>query len=231
MIGIRSADYILAAAGLLGHAVVLFFLVRRRLLRQLPSFALLIAFYLLRSALFLMPRFFSGRLELYWLFVYLDPGLQMLVMLAFAIMAWRRRKMIALAIPFFLFLAILLGWLVGPSSHFSPQNLAVKLSIFISTLWLQAAVALFLILRKSDSQTVRPALDIAYGFAAYSVINIVTEVVHMHYALLRQHALYATLSYLRVAVYLCCLGAWSFLLWSSPGPVRNSVHQTETAER
>jgi hypothetical protein len=231
MIGIRSADYILAAVGIVGHAIVLLLLVRRHLLRQLPFFALLIAFYLLRAGLFLMPRFLAVRPGIYWLLIYLDSALQLLLILVSGLWACRRSKKVALAIPVFLSLAVLLGWLVGPSSHFSPQNLALKLSIVVSALWLQAAVALFLIVRKRDLQTIRLPLGIAYGFAAYSAMNIVTQVVHMHYALLRQPALYATLSYLRVAVYLCCLATWSFLLWSSPSSVRQDIYQTETAGR
>lgn len=219
--GIRSADYFLAAAGLLGHCLVLLLLARRHWLRRLPAFALLIAFYLLRSVLFLIPRFSTTQPEMYWLLIYLDPVLQLLVLLGFAVLAWRLRKSTPVAIPFMLLLAALCGWL-GPGSHYSPQTLAIKLSIFVSALWLQAALALFLVLRKGDPQTNRLPLGIALGFAAYSAINIVTEAVRLHSA---------ALSHLRVAVYLGCLAAWSFLLRSPSHAWRETAHQRETAGR
>ena len=54
---VRAVDYAFAAAGLAGHAALLMILVRRRLATRLPLFFALIAFYFLRSAIFLAPRF------------------------------------------------------------------------------------------------------------------------------------------------------------------------------
>jgi hypothetical protein len=229
---IRTADYVLAAAGFIGHLALLIVLIRRRLLSRLPTFALLIAFYLLRSALLLVPRFAVGWPRSYWLLIYLDPGLQLLVILALGLVAWRCSDhlsfggaRVALAIPLFAFIAALVAWYIGPSSHYSPQNLSIKLSLFISALWLQVAAGLFILLRRTDLQTRRLSLGIALGFAAYSAANIATEIVHMHFALLRLPALYTGLSYFRVLVYLSCLAGWSILfLRDRRSQVTPSVH-------
>jgi hypothetical protein len=223
MKGIRLADYVIAAAGLLGHALLLLLLVRHHLLRRQVAFALLIAFYILRSVLFLV---FGSRPEIYWPFIFLDPALQLVVMFVYGLAAWRRRHRIATALPIFFLLAGFVAWLIGPSSHFSPQNLAIKFSIFVSALWLQAAAVLWA-LRKQSPQEARLSLGIALGFAAYSVVNIVTEAWRMHYALLSRFSLYTNLSYLRVAIYFCCLGAWSFLLWTFPYPFDQTLRQRD----
>ena len=239
MMGIRTADYLLAAAGLLGHGVVLLLLVHRGLLRRLPAFALLIAYYLLRSGLFLLPHLLASRPGVYWLLIYLDPGLQLLVMLSFAMLAFgvlgARRWTIAWSVPLLLLFAGLVGWAIGPSSHYSPQNLAIKLSLFVSALWIEGAVggaiALFVLARKRDAEAIRLPLAIAAGFAVYSVINVVTEAVRTHYSLSGRHGLYAELSYLRVAAYLCILAAWSFLFWSTKHFVREDFYQKAGASR
>jgi hypothetical protein len=216
---IRIVDYILAAAGLVGHFALLMLLVRRHLLSRLPTFAILIAFYLLRSALLLVPHFTRESPASYWLLIYLDPGLQLLVILAIGLVAWRIPKSksgckaVVLATLFFVVVSALVAWLIGSSSHYSAQNLSVKLSMFVSTLWLQAAAGLAVLLRKRDSETKRLSFGIALGFAAYSAANILTEIVHVHFVLLRQPALYTGLSYFRVIVYLCSLAGWSVLIF------------------
>jgi hypothetical protein len=223
MRGIRVADYVIAAAGLLGHALLLLLLARRHLLRRQAAFAFLIAFYILRSVVFLM---FGSVPQIYWPFIFLDPALQLVVMFVFGVAAWRRRHGIATALPTFLLLAGFVAWLIGPSSHFSPQILAIKFSIFVSTLWLQTAAVLW-VLRKQAPQEARLSLGIALGFAAYSVVNIVTEAWRMHYALVSRFSLYPNLSYLRLAIYFCCLAAWSFLLWAFPYPFDQAMRQRE----
>ena len=64
---VRAVDYVFAAAGLAGHAALLMILVRRRLATRLPLFFALIAFYFLRSAIFLLPASAPVELSLYWL--------------------------------------------------------------------------------------------------------------------------------------------------------------------
>ena len=215
---VRTIDYVLATAGLAGHAALLIILVRRRLATRLPLFFALIAFYFLRSAIFLAPHFGAGGLWFYWLLLSLDPALQLLVILAIAWGTWHalpqsRRNVPALAAAVFLFIvtAGFTAWQIGPSSHFSAQTLTLKLSVFVSALWLLLAASLLAWLRNDRWESRRHALIVAFGFAAYSAANIVTEIGHMHFGYLRQAAPYMALTYLRLLVYLLCLLMWSIL--------------------
>ena len=212
---IRTVDYVLAAAGMLGHLTLLTILVRRRLLARLPLFAMLIAFYLLRSALLLAGHFPAGWLRLYWVLIYLDPGLQLLLIVRLGFLAWRfGAARIPVAIPILMITSFTVAWYVGGSSHSSLQNLALKLSVFVSAMWLLLTPFLFLSLRKVDLYARRGPLAIALGFAAYSAANIATEIVHRHFALHPQPALFTGLSILRAVIYLACLAAWSILFLS-----------------
>ncbi len=222
---VRTLDYVLAAAGLAGHAALLMILVRRRLATRLPMFFALIAFYLLRSAIFLAPRFGAGGLWLYWLLLFLDPGLQLLVIFSIAWRTWHtlpqsRRNLPALVAAILLVIVIAgaTAWQIGPSSHFSAQTLALKLAIFVSALWLLVAASLSAWLRNDRSENKRHALIVAVGFAAFSAVNIVTEIGHMHFGYLRQATPYMTLTYLRLLVYLLCLLLWS-VFFASEGTV------------
>lgn len=213
---VRVFDYAFATAGLAGHAALLIILIRRRLGTRLPLFFALIAFYLLRSIIFLGPRLGAGQLSLYWLLRFLDPGLQLLVIVALVWRTWQtlprlKRHLPALAVAILLFLAIaaVTAWQIGPSSHFSIQTLALKLTMFVSALWLLVTGALIFWLRDDSSENKRLTLIIACGFAAYSAVNIVTEVGHMHFGYLRQAMPYMALTYLRLLVYLACLLLWS----------------------
>jgi hypothetical protein len=217
---IRTVDYVLAAAGMLGHLTLLTIFVRRRLLARLPVFAILIAFYLLRSGLLLAGHFPAGWLRLYWVLIYLDPGLQLLLILSLGWVTWRLGQVrIALALPLLMILSFMVVWYVAPSSHSSPQNLAVKLSVFVSATWLLVTPCLFLLLREVDLYTQRVLLGTAFGFAAYSAANIVTEILHKHFALHPQPALFTGLSFFRAIIYLGCLAAWSVLFLSNKSNV------------
>jgi len=192
-----------------GHLTLLTILVRRRLLARLPVFAILIAFYFLRSALLLAGHFPA---EWLWPLIYLDPGLQLLLILRLAFLAWRfGRARIALAIPLLMILSFIVAWYAGPSSHSSLQNLALRLSVFVSAMWLLVTPFLVFLLRKVDLYMRRVPLAIAFGFAIYSAANVATELVQQNYALHPHPALFTGLSFFRATIYLGCLAAWSIL--------------------
>jgi hypothetical protein len=212
---IRTVDYGLAAAGMAGHLTLLTILVRRRLLARVPVFAILIAFYFLRSALLLAGHFPAGWLGSYWVLIYLDPGLQLLLIFRLGWVAWRfGRVRTAVAISLLMITSFTVSWYVGSTSHSSLQNLALRLSVFISAMWLLVTPCLFSLLRKVDLYKRRVPLGIALGFAAYSAAIIATEIVHKHFALHPQPALFPGLSFFRAIVYLGCLAVWSILFLS-----------------
>ncbi len=200
---------------MVGHLTLLTILVRRRLLARLPVFAILIAFYFLRSALLLAGHFPAPWLRSYWVLIYLDPGLQLLLILRLGVLSWRfGRARIAVAVSLLTITSFMVAGYVGSSSHSSLQNLAVRLSVFVSAMWLLVTPCLFLLLRKVGLYKRKVPLGIALGFAAYSAANVATEIVHKHFALHPQPALFTALSFFRAIVYLGCLAAWSILFLS-----------------
>jgi hypothetical protein len=219
-VSIRTIDYALAAVGIVGHLTLLTILVRRHLLARLPIFAILIAFYFFRSALLLAGHFPAGWLRYYWILIYLDPGLQLLLILRLAFLARRfGRARKALGVSLLMIISLMVAWYVVPSFQSSLQNFAVKLSVFVSAMWLLVTPCLFLLLRKVDLYKRRVPLGIALGFAAYSAANVATEIVHKHFALHPQPALFTGLSFFRAIIYLGCLATWSILLLSDKSNV------------
>jgi hypothetical protein len=162
-------------------------------------------------------HFPAGWLPSFWILIYLDPGLQLLLILGLVWAAWPLgRARIALAVPLLTIISCMVAWL---SSHSSLQNLAVKLSVFVSAMWLLVTACLFLMLRKVDLYTRKVPLAIALGFAVYSAANVATEVINKHFALHPQPALFAGLSIFRAIIYLGCLAAWSVLFLSDKSNV------------
>jgi hypothetical protein len=157
-------------------------------------------------------HFPAGWLPSYWILIYLDPGLQLLLILTLGWVGWRfGRARIALALPLLMILSLMVAWYAGPSSQSSLQNLAIKLSLFVSVMWLLVTPCLFLLLRKVDLYKRRVPLGIAVGFAAYSAANVATEIVRKHFVLHPQPLLFTGLSFFRAIIYLGCLAAWSIL--------------------
>jgi hypothetical protein len=146
--------------------------------------------------------------------------LQLLLIVAICRAAWRfRDSRIALAIPLCILISALAVWYIAPLSHCYPNNLSIKLTLFVSLLWLQLAAGLMIAPGNGPEtatgiRTLSQA--IALGFAAYSAANILTQIVHMHFAFTRNPALYTCLSYFRIVIYLCCLAVWSILLYRRP---------------
>ena len=206
----RTADYILAAAGWLGHLTLVVILLRRRLVPRVSVFATVMVFYMVRSALFLLPQFSVAWPGLYWALIYLDPGLQILLMVVLVVRrpgsdgSWNGSWFVGMTAA--VALAAAAAWQMGTSSHYSPQHLALKLSMFVSFLWLLAGG---LVLRRRDG--VGFSTGIVVGFAVYSAANIGAELMRMHFALFGHVRLYTELSYFLAIVYLCCLAGWSIL--------------------
>jgi hypothetical protein len=123
------------------------------------------------------------------------------------------------AVPLLMILSFMVAWYVGSTSHSSLQNLAVKVSLFVSAMWVVVTPCLFFPLRKVGLYTGRVPLGIALGFAAYSAVNVATELIHKRFALHPQPALFTGLSYFRAIIYLGCLAAWSTLLLSNKSNV------------
>lgn len=211
----KSIEYVLAAIGLSGHLALLIVLIRRKPTARQPLFTVLIGFYLLRSAIFLLAHLITVGLWLYWLMIGIDPVLQF-ALFAAIVHAWRPFAFASTAARTFAVFGLLIAacisgiaaWYIGPSSHFSLFNLSIKAGIFVSVLWIEAGIGLLVTKEHSAKQLPKVTQIIVWGFAVYSVANVATEIGHMHYAAVRHAAPYFGLSYMRITVYLLCLLLW-----------------------
>lgn len=209
---IRAVDYLLAGVGLAGHALVLLLLFRRGLFARLPFFGILIGFYALRTVIsfFLTP----GSEDLGWSLAAMDPVLQCGVFVSM-VLAWgfwssRGHRIPALSILVgTLAFAALAAWYLGPSSHFSPRNLLLKAGIFVSVLWIEAALLTLISSRRMGGDFPgRVNRQIVFGFVVYSVVSLAADLGRYHLQAIGGMAWYLVLSYLPVAAYLVCLGVW-----------------------
>ena len=125
-------------------------LVRRRLTVRLPLFTILIVFYLLRSGILLLANLKGMEPWPYWILIGLDPALQGVLYAAIVYAWWNpvfgSKKMAALPGLSLLLIAIglagLAAWYIGPSSHFSLENLSIKTGVLISVLWIETWLAM-----------------------------------------------------------------------------------------
>ncbi|HKD61626.1 MAG TPA: hypothetical protein VKB47_14280 [Terracidiphilus sp.] len=223
---IRIVNYFLAVLGLAGHLFLNVVLIRRKLAVKLPLFTILTMFYLLRSAILFLASFGSISAWPYWTLITLDPVLQC-VLFATIIHAWwppaLESKILRALADFSLFVTVplvsgLAAWFIGPSSHFSPENLYIKAGVFVSVLWIEAEFGVI----ASSAGFLRPlpafTQKVVRGFAIYSAADVITEIGHKNFAALRAAPTYLGLSYMRVGVYLLCLAVWITACYQEPRP-------------
>jgi hypothetical protein len=217
---IKILDYVLAGAAMTGHLVLLIVLIRRQLATRLPLFTILMAFYIVRSGVFLLAHLTAIGPRLSWVLIAFDPVLQ-LILFAAVIHAWRffsfkstaARTCAGFGLVIATCLSGAVAWYVGPSSHFSPHNLSIKAGIFVSILWIEAGLAQ---LALSEYRLPRLTQKVIWGFAVYSAANVLTEIGHRHFSAVREASPYLGLSYARVAVYLFCLLLWFIAFLREP---------------
>ncbi len=228
--GMRTVNYLLAALGLAGHLLLTTVLIRRRLTVRLPLFTILIVFYLLRSGILLLANFKGIEPWPYWIMIALDPVLQCVLYAAIVYPWWASacgsKNMTALAGLSLLLIAMglagLAAWYIGPSSHFSIQNLSIKTGIFVSVLWIEFGLALAASSGGHVNELPRLTRKVVQGFAIYSSANVITEIGHRHFATLRSVQPYLGLSYLRVGIYLLSLSVW---IMACSGEQQNASRQ------
>jgi hypothetical protein len=214
--GMKTVNYLLATLGLGGHLLLTTVLIRRRLTVRLPLFTILIVFYLLRSGILLFANLKGIEPWPYWILIALDPVLQC-VLCAAIVHAWWDSAFGSKNMPAMTGLSLLLiavgvaglaAWYIGPSSHFSPENLSIKTGVFVSVLWIESGLALAASSGGHVKELPRLTRKVVLGFAIYSAANVITEVGHRHFATLRSALPYLGLSYMRVGVYLLSLLVW-----------------------
>ena len=223
----KTVNYLLAALGLGGHVFLATVLIRRRLAVRLPLFTMLVVFYLLRSGILLLANSKGIEPWSYWMLIAFDPAMQC-VLYATIVYPWwasafgskNRRALIGLSLLFItVSVAGLAGWCIGPSSHFSAENLSIKAGVFVSVLWIEFSLAASI-----GGHVPRLTRTVVQGFAIYSAANVITEIGHRHFATLRSAQPYLGLSYMRVGVYLLSLSVWIIACSRDPQNAPRPAH-------
>jgi hypothetical protein len=166
--------------------------------------------------------------RLYWVLIGFDPVLQF-ALLATIMRAWRPLAAKSIARRILASMSLLLAsgsagiaaWYIGPSSRFSARNLSIKTSVFVSILWIEAGTVLVIVGKRYMQQSPTLIMSVIGGFAIYSAANVLTEIGHVHFSMLRKAGPYMGLSYTCIVVYLFCLLLWFKAFW----------HEARTIER
>jgi hypothetical protein len=211
----KIIDDALSMIGLCGHLALLFVLISRRLATRMPLFTVLIGGYVLRSGIFLVSRGTMVNPWLYWVLIGFDPVLQF-ALLTTIMRGWRplaakpiaRRIFVSMSLLLAAGIAVTAAWYIGPSSRFSARNLSIKTSVFVSILWIEAAAVLLILGKRYMQQVPTLIMSVVGGFAIYSAANVLTEIGHLHFSILRKAGPYMVLSYMCIVVYLFCLVLW-----------------------
>jgi hypothetical protein len=226
----KIIDDALYLIGLCGHLALLFVLFSRRLATRMPLFTALIGGYVLRSGIFLVTRGTMVNPWLYWALIGFDPFLQF-ALLASIMRAWRplpdkpivRRILASMSLLLAAGVAVIAAWYIGPSSRFSARNLSIKTSVFVAILWIEAGIMLLILGKRYMQQLPTLIVSIIGGFAIYSVANVLTEIGHLHFSMLRKAGPYMALSYMCIIVYLFCLVLWFNAFWREARTVERAI--------
>ncbi|HEY0757934.1 MAG TPA: hypothetical protein VGD59_01625 [Acidisarcina sp.] len=212
------------ALGVAMQSTLLMALIVRRLPRRIPVFTLLIAFYLVRSAVLFGSSGHVSRAALAAIYNGLslaDLMLQIAVAAEIAVLAMRQRGGLTLgrsgALLGLLAVAASIGWAAGlrwqTRGRVSLDRGQIALAVLFVLLfvWGSAVGASGLVRRQME------------GFALYSGISLASQVERYQAAVHRDAGMYIGWSYTVAAVYLVVLGYWLLTLRDPEAAKGNSA--------
>lgn len=230
---LSGLDLFFWAAGLLGHALLLAVLLIRRRARNFPFFTAMIGLSVLKTVLlFLVFRLCSSAnyFYTYWTVVLLEQLVQVAVLYEIAIHVFRpmgrwaadvKRGSLLLG-TFSLITAAAVTWFSAPPPQLWQQAVVVKASLFDSALMCEIFLGMIVLSVTAGFPWRTHVARIALGFGVYSFADLLIEGANNLYGMGSGSGLYATLSHVRMALYLCCLGYWAVALWGE-APVAHSL--------
>jgi hypothetical protein len=207
--------YLILAAGLAGHMILLGVLIARGRSRRFPFFTLLILFEILRS------------LSISFIFVHLKPATLHLasttleivdLLLEFSVLgelvfvALRRLHAVRRITWPLLLLAsgALLVTRLAPVSHYTGRTSSLLLHFFLEVLLLEWALVLAFLLRPLDLRWRSHVTAISFGFGAYAAALLFAG---GYFRVGREMRDYIFFAYFRVGVYLLVVLWWILSLW------------------
>jgi hypothetical protein len=236
--------FLLWAAGLTAHALLLVVLLTRHQAKTFPAFTTLIAANLLNSVA-LYEIWLRGSKHGYFLayfgFAILDLVLQLSVTYELASHifcptgSWAAdvRKGFLLLVLASLAFALGLACLPSPPEKTLLGTLLDRGNLFSSALQCELLVGMIAFSATAGLPWKTHVARIAQGLGFYSMIGLLTEAGHN--ILTRNTTPYETLTYLRMSVYLFCASYWIVMLWlPAPSPQElpaEAQHQLFTLQR
>ncbi len=228
-----NLDLMFWAAGLLGHFVLLFVLLRYRRAAIFPVFTAFVAGNIFRTVvLYVTLHRGTGRTYsfVYWSMAILDAILQLSVVFEMAANVFRplgkwapdTRGAFLWTIGVSLAMAAGLSWLAAPVASTWQELLVVKGSFFSSALMSELFVGMTCLSVSVGLPWKTHTARISQGLGTYSIVDIVIEAGHTLYGAAYSTHVDKALSQTRMTAYLTCLTYWIITL-SRDAPVTHEL--------
>lgn len=221
---LNGLDFVFWVSAFLGHVALFCILVLRHRLKQYPFFSALILSSVVRTAVLYsvyQTRTVKTYFLWYWSMAILDTALQFCVVYEVASIVFRPAGPWARdvlrgwlwLISGAVLVASVLTWLAAPVASSWQGILTVKGSFFSSVLMSQLFVGMVSLSITAGLPWKTHAARIAQGLGTYSLLDILIEAAHTLFGRGYTSHADATLSHVRMAVYLGCLLYWIVTLW------------------
>jgi hypothetical protein len=221
---LTGLDLLFWALSLAGHCILLAVLCIRHRASVFPVFTSLIGFNILRTVILrIILVYFSPAahpnyyyFNAYWTLFYFDIALQLAIAYELAshvfkpLGAWApdvRSSFIAL-ISASIAIAGVLTWLAVPPTRTLRLAIVIRSNFFSSALVSELFVAMVALSVTLGLPWRTHVARIAQGLGVYSLFGIFTEAAHTYFGSDKNKDTYATLSHIRIALYLICLLYW-----------------------
>ncbi len=229
---LTGIDFLLWAAGLVEHLVLLGVLLARRRMQAFPVFAALITTNISRTlALCLMVLDHCTKhhyLVAYSWFATLDLALQLGVVYEMASHVFRpmghwapdvRSSFLGMTVISFAIAAGLTYLPSRPPSNAWLQSQLIRGNFFSATLMAELFLGMVVLSITVGLPWKTHAARIAQGFGFYSLVCILTEAAHTFLGMDHDARVSSTVSYFRNVSYLLTVGYWTVTLWvQAPAP-------------
>jgi hypothetical protein len=206
------------AAGLLGHLLLLGVLFRRKHAVELPSFTLLIAFYLLRSVGLVAAEQATHHPASVFVTLVLDLMDVLLQCAVLTELCWIALKPLSgrrrITLPLWLLLSgLLIVIRLAPRGAVSLPAVLVLGHFLLSVLMVEWALMVGFLLRPLGRSWRSPVAVVSFGLGIYSAALLAGG---GYFTTGREMRDYVFFSYFRIAVYLSVLAVWVVTLWRAP---------------
>ncbi len=229
---LTGIDFLLWAAGFIGHVILLVVMFARQRVHAFPLFASLIGSNILRTLTLYLVVVDHGTRHTY-LLVYaclatVDLCLQLGVVFELASKVFRplghwaldTRNSLAVMVVVCVAVAAGLTYLPDkpPSDHWLQSEL-IRANFFSATLMGELFVGMVFLSLTAELHWKTHAARIAQGLGLYSILCILIEAAHTYLGLDHKALLASLLSYVRIGSYLFTVGYWAVTLWmNAPAP-------------